>query len=63
DTISDEDLLVDITKTEIEKQLLNSKKENEIMKERLRLLEKQMKTIAELMKQSVNKGEMIFRLE
>ncbi|MBU3907008.1 MAG: hypothetical protein KKA64_02025, partial [Nanoarchaeota archaeon] len=63
DTISDEDLLVDITKTEIEKQLLNSKKENEIMKERLRLLEKQMKTIAGLMEQTVNKGEMIFRLE
>ncbi|MBU4070148.1 MAG: site-specific integrase [Nanoarchaeota archaeon] len=63
DTISDEDLLVDITKTEIEKQLLNSKKENEIMKERLRLLEKQMKTIAELMEQTANKGEMIFRLE
>ena len=50
DTIQEEDLLVDITKTEIEKQLLNSKKENEIMKERMRILEKQMKTIAELVK-------------
>ncbi|MBU4348069.1 hypothetical protein KJ671_01000, partial [Patescibacteria group bacterium] len=63
DTIQEEDLLVDITKTEIEKQLSNSKKENEIMKERLIILENQMKTIAKLMGQSVNKGEMIFRVE
>jgi len=45
DTISEEDLLVDITKTEIEKQLLKSERENEMLKERVGIMEKQMKQI------------------
>ena len=40
DTISEEDLLVDITKTEIEQRLSRSEKEKEIMQERLTNLEK-----------------------
>jgi hypothetical protein len=40
DTISEEDLLVDITKTEIEQRLSRSEKEKEIMQERLTNIEK-----------------------
>jgi integrase len=40
DTISEEDLLVDITKTEIEQRLSRSEKEKEIMQERLINIEK-----------------------
>jgi integrase len=59
DTISEEDMLVDITKTEIEKQLVKSENEKEILKERVDVLEKQMKVIAQLVK----KGVMIVRDE
>lgn len=48
DTISEEDLLVDVTKTEIEKRLINSENEKEMLKERVDLMEKQMKHILEL---------------
>ena len=63
DTISEEDLLVDVTKTEIEKQLTKAKNENEMLKERMGLMEGQMKRILELVGQSVGKGEVIFRVE
>lgn len=35
DTISEEDMLIDITKTEIEKRLLKTEQENEILKDKL----------------------------
>ncbi|MFA5953323.1 MAG: tyrosine-type recombinase/integrase [Candidatus Pacearchaeota archaeon] len=53
DTISDEDLLVDLTKTEIEKRLLKSENEKNVLQERVDVLEKQMKIIAELVKKGV----------
>ncbi len=34
DTISEEDMLIDLTKTEIEKRLLKTEQENEILKEK-----------------------------
>jgi hypothetical protein len=34
DTISEEDMLVDLTKTEIKKRLLKTEQENEILKEK-----------------------------
>jgi len=40
DTIAEEDMLVDVTKTEIEKRLERSEKEKEIMQERLAEMEK-----------------------
>lgn len=49
DTISDEDMLVDVTKTEIEKRLEKSEKEKQIMQERMIHMEEQMKKILELM--------------
>ncbi len=52
DTISEEDLLVDLTKTEIEKRLLKSENEKEMLQDRVHVLEEQMKVIAQL----VNKG-------
>jgi integrase len=51
DTISEDDMLIDLTKTEIEKQLMKSEKEKEILKERVDVLEKQMKIISGLVNQ------------
>ena len=45
DTIREEDLLIDITKTEIEKRLTKSENEKSMLQERVDLLEKQMKEI------------------
>ncbi|MGY4884127.1 MAG: tyrosine-type recombinase/integrase [Nanobdellota archaeon] len=53
DTISEEDLLVDLTKTEIERRLLKSENEKNVLQERVDVLEKQMKVISELVKQGV----------
>ncbi len=47
DTISDEDMLVDTTKTEIERRLEKSEKEKEIMQERMVQMEEQMRNILE----------------
>lgn len=48
DTISEDDLLVDLTKTEIENRLLKSENEKEILNDRVQVLESQMKVIAKL---------------
>jgi len=45
DTISEEDLLIDVTKTEIEKRLTISENEKEVLHERVNTLEVQMKKI------------------
>ncbi len=45
DTISEEDLLVDITKTEIEKRLVVTENENQLLKDEVDVLREQMKTI------------------
>ena len=50
DTINEEDMLLDVTKTEIEKKLETSEKEKEIMQERLINMEMQMIKIMELTK-------------
>jgi len=59
DTISEEDLLIDVTKTEIEKRLTKAEKEKEILKERVSAMEEQMKKVLMLVKESgmiVQKG-------
>jgi len=48
DTISEDDMLIDITKTELENRLQKSENEKEIMKERMSHMEDQMKTIMSL---------------
>ena len=48
DTISEEDLLVDVTKTEIEQRLSKSEKEKEIMQERLNAVELQLAKISKV---------------
>lgn len=48
DTISEEDILIDITKTEIEKQIEQERKEKEVLKERMQTMELQMAKIMEL---------------
>jgi len=48
DTITEDDLLIDVTKTEIEKRLTKSENEKTMLQERVQLLEGQMKEILEL---------------
>jgi len=50
DTIAEEDLLLDVTKTEIEKQLQKTQNENELLQEKMRTMEMQMVKIMELTK-------------
>lgn len=45
DSVTQEDLLIDVTKTELEKRLVKTENENEILKERLKVLEEQMEKI------------------
>lgn len=52
DTIAEEDLLVDVTKTEIENRLTQSEGEKEVLKERVQVLEAQMKRILQMVNQS-----------
>lgn len=47
DTITEEDILIDLTKTEIEKELQKTRKENELLHERVKAVEMQ---IAKIMK-------------
>jgi len=51
DTIEEEDLLVDVTKTEIEKRLERSEKEKEIIQEKMAVMEKQLAQILEFTNQ------------
>lgn len=48
DTIAEDDLLVDLTKTEIENRLLKSENEKEILNDRVQVLESQMKRILQM---------------
>jgi len=59
DTIAEEDLLMDVTKSEIEKQLSKTQKENELLQDRLQSMEQQMKQVLELMKVAGNKFQQI----
>lgn len=51
DTISEDDLLIDTTKTELEQRLAKTEKEKEILQERMKTMEMQMAKIMELTKQ------------
>jgi hypothetical protein len=55
DTISEEDLFVDTTKTELEQRLDKSQKDNEVLKDRVESMETQMKEILGLVKGMVEK--------
>ena len=57
DTISEDDLLTDITKTDLEKQLNKSESEKEILKERVDMLEEQMKVVVKAVRKSVLKSK------
>lgn len=57
DTISEEDMLIDVTKTEIEKRLAKAEKENELLKDEMSETKGQIKTIFDL----VEKLEIMFK--
>lgn len=46
DTISEDDLLIDTTKTELEQRVAKAEKENEILRERMRINEEKLKEMA-----------------
>ena len=48
DTITEEDLLIDITKSEIQQRIDKSEQENTLLKERISTMETQMQKILEL---------------
>ena len=50
DTISEEDLLIDVTKTELEKRLVNTKNENKILRDEMEAVKTQMEQIGALTK-------------
>lgn len=52
DTIQEDDMLIDVTKTEIEKELERTRRERELMKEEINSLRDQMSQIVELVNQS-----------
>ncbi|MCK4997125.1 tyrosine-type recombinase/integrase [Candidatus Pacearchaeota archaeon] len=45
DTINEDDMLIDLTKTEIEKELVKAKNEKEVLQDRVEMLERQMSVI------------------
>ncbi|MBS3087335.1 site-specific integrase [Candidatus Pacearchaeota archaeon] len=53
DTITEEDMLMDIGKTELEKQLTRSENDKSILKERVEILERQMKVVAEMIRREI----------
>lgn len=59
DTISEEDLLIDITKTDIEKKLEKSEREKELMKEELNSMRAEMSQVLEFMKIASGKVDII----
>jgi len=60
DTISEEDMLVDVTKTEIEKRLTSSENENKMLKEEMETVREQMKKIEIMIKQSIGDARLIY---
>lgn len=63
DTISEDDMLVDVTRTEIEKRLEKSEREKDILQEKIKLMEEQMKKFTEFMKITEGKVDIIKELE
>jgi integrase len=57
DTISEEDLLIDVTKTNIEKRLMQSEKDNELLREDNQGMKEQMQKILELLNKLQSKIE------
>lgn len=53
DTITEEDMLMDIGKTELERQLVRAENDKDILKERVEILEKQMEVIAQYIKRGI----------
>tara|TARA_Y100000310_G_C20663049_1_gene805871 strand:- start:2052 stop:2255 length:204 start_codon:yes stop_codon:yes gene_type:complete len=50
DTIKEEDLLIDVTKTELEKRLVKTETDNSLLREELSVVKTQMRKIQELVK-------------
>ncbi len=62
DTISEEDMLIDVTKTEIEKRLMSAEKRSQMLEEDNKMIHKQMSEILELFRLFKNKFEIYEQL-
>jgi len=63
DTIQEDDMLVDITKTEIEKQLIASENEKKVMQERMMAMEQQLTTVMELVRRGQIAKERLIKVK
>ncbi|MBS3087314.1 tyrosine-type recombinase/integrase [Candidatus Pacearchaeota archaeon] len=52
DTITEEDMLIDTTMTEMQKKLIKTERQKEVFTERIEILEQQMKAISQLIKET-----------
>ena len=62
DTITEEDLLVDVTKTEIEKRLTASENENKMLRDEMDAVREQMEKMMIMVKQSITDVRLIYEL-
>lgn len=60
DTIKEEDMFVDMEKTELEKRLAKTENEKSVLSERVSVLENQMKAIAKMLAEKVAKAQRVF---
>ena len=63
DTIREEDMLIDLTKTEIEKRLLMTERENEILKEKLQAYNQDVIHLKGLMQIYINKLKLLEEMQ
>jgi len=56
DTISEEDLLIDVTKTDIEKRLVKTERENELLKDKMADMQIQLKKVLEFVDVAIGKS-------
>jgi len=60
DTINEEDMLMDVTRTEIEKDLVATKKQNQILEDKQRTTDIQLSQIMELVRELEEKFNIKF---
>jgi len=60
DTIQEEDLFMDLEKTEIERRLVKTENERDVLDERVKVLEEQMRVLAKAVREAMVKGRGVF---
>ncbi len=60
DTIKEEDMFIDMEKTDLEKRIVKTENEKTVLSDRIKILEEQMRVIARLLKEKVAKIDRVF---